>query len=232
MIKVLVLSHKRARENGPRLARFIFHKIYRMYSDINKKEEINAAMLLTRMSEHKEANKVNKYRKDSHDNDDNNQPILKKMTTPSDLNDIQPRTTQVWDCDKIGVDRNEIWSNIICTYMFFQSERMCKVQTGERAQFWCTLLFFTQAGGQCFMPPIIVHQAKEYSQDIRFNTLLEWIVHHTPSGYMDRDGWQKSMIQLFNMWGASPVNNHIMFFDGHDSHFEDGTLRQMMCKNV
>ena len=43
------------------------------------------------------------------------------MIIPSDINDIQPRATQVW----------------------------------------CTLIVFTQAGGKWFMPPIIVHQAKE-----------------------------------------------------------------------
>ena len=76
MIIVLVLRHKRAKKSDPRLAWFMLHKIYLMYSDINNKEERNVAMLLTSMSEHEEANKVNKELKDSGDNDDNNQPIL------------------------------------------------------------------------------------------------------------------------------------------------------------
>ena len=54
----------------------MFHNIYRMYSDINNKYEINVAMLLTSISEHEEDNKFNKELKDSGDNDDNNQPIL------------------------------------------------------------------------------------------------------------------------------------------------------------
>ena len=58
MIKVLGLIHKREKQSYPRLAWFMSHKIYRMYSDIKKKEEINAAMLLRSMSEHEEANKV------------------------------------------------------------------------------------------------------------------------------------------------------------------------------
>ena len=49
---------------------------------------------------------------------------------------------------------------------------------------------------------------------------------------MDRYGWLKSTTQLSNVWGASPDNNQIMFFDGHRSHFDDGALRQMMCKNT
>ena len=60
MIQVLGLSHKRAKQSDPRIAWFIFHNIYYMYSDIKNKEDINSAMLLTSMSEHKESNKVNK----------------------------------------------------------------------------------------------------------------------------------------------------------------------------
>ena len=82
------------------------------------------------------------------------------------------------------------------------------------------------------MSPIIVHQAKDYSKDLYYNVPLGWIVYHTPSGYMDREKLIKSMTQLSNVCGASPVNNQILFFDGHDSHFEDGALRKLMCKNI
>ena len=46
---------------------------------------------------------------------------------------------------------------------------MWKLQTGEQEPLWCTLLVFTRANGKCFMPPIIVHQAKEYSKDLHLN---------------------------------------------------------------
>ena len=82
------------------------------------------------------------------------------------------------------------------------------------------------------MPPIIVHQAKNYSQDPHCSIPLYQIFHHTPSGYMDRDGWIKSMTQFSNVCSASPFKNQIMLFDGHDSHFNDGSLRKMMCKNI
>ena len=49
---------------------------------------------------------------------------------------------------------------------------------------------------------------------------------------MDRDGWLKAMNQFSNLCSAFPVNNHILFFDGHDSHFNNGALREMMCKNI
>ena len=82
------------------------------------------------------------------------------------------------------------------------------------------------------MPPVVVHQAEEYSQDLHHNIPLDWAVHHTPSGYMDRDGWLKAMIQFSNIFGESPVKNKILFFDGHDSHFDDRSLTQMQMKNI
>ena len=82
------------------------------------------------------------------------------------------------------------------------------------------------------MPPIIVHQTKDYSKYIHYSVPLEWIVHHTPSGYMYIDGWPKSMTQLSNICGASPSNNQILLFDGYESNFDDGTLRQMIFKNI
>ena len=109
---------------------------------------------------------------------------------------------------------------------------MWKVQTGERAPFWCTLLVFTRAGGKFFMPPVIVHQAKEYSQDLHHNIPLDWTVHHTSYVYMDRYGWLKAMTQLSNIYGASPVNNQIFFFNGHNSHFDNRALTQMQSKNI
>ena len=38
----------------------MFYKIYNMYSDIKNKEENNAFLMLTRMSDHKDINKVSK----------------------------------------------------------------------------------------------------------------------------------------------------------------------------
>ena len=40
------------------------------------------------------------------------------------------------------------------------------------------------------------------------------------------------MNQLSNVCGDSPVNNQILFFDGHGSHFDYFELRKMMCKKI
>ena len=82
------------------------------------------------------------------------------------------------------------------------------------------------------MPNIIVHQDKDYSQDIHYNVPLDWIVHHTPYGYMDRYGWLKSTHQFSNVCGTYPFKNQKLLFDGHGSHFDYSTLRQMTCKNI
>ena len=40
------------------------------------------------------------------------------------------------------------------------------------------------------------------------------------------------MYQLYNICGASPVNNQIFFFDGHDSHFDDLARIHMDHQNI
>ena len=40
------------------------------------------------------------------------------------------------------------------------------------------------------------------------------------------------MTQFSKVCGAYPVNNQILFFDGSDSHFDDGALRKIMWKNI
>ena len=40
------------------------------------------------------------------------------------------------------------------------------------------------------------------------------------------------MSQLFNICSASPVNNQILFFDGHDIHLDNCAITQMQSKNI
>ena len=60
MIKVSGLIHKRSNKSDNRLARLMLQNIYLMNFYIEKKEEMNAAMLLASISEHGKSNKVNK----------------------------------------------------------------------------------------------------------------------------------------------------------------------------
>ena len=82
------------------------------------------------------------------------------------------------------------------------------------------------------MTSVIVHQDKEYSQDLHHKIPLDWKVHHTPYGYMYRDGYLKAIVQFSTICGAYPVKNQILFFDGHDSHFDDRALTEMKNKNI
>ena len=189
-------------------------------------------MLLTSSSDHKDINKVSETRVKSHANHQNEFNLQVRTIVPPDLNHIQPRAPQVWNCDKIGLEPNCKWRKVVCTYRNFQGKMMRKVQTGEIAPFWCTLLVFTRADGKFFMPPVIFHQDKESSQNLHHNIPLDWTVHHTSSSYMYRDGCLKAMNQLSNICGANPINNQILFFDGHDSQFDDRALTKMKIKNI
>ena len=90
----------------------MFHKIHHMYSDIKNKEEINVALLLTSMSDNEDINKVSETKVNSHDN--HHRTII-----PPDLHQIQPRATQVCNCDEIGFDPNGKWRKVVFTYKYF-----------------------------------------------------------------------------------------------------------------
>ena len=77
-----------------------------MYSDIKNKEEINAALLVTSMSDHEDINKVSTTTVNSHENYHNKYPFQLRTIVPPDLHQIQPRATQVWNCDEIGLGPN------------------------------------------------------------------------------------------------------------------------------
>jgi hypothetical protein len=68
--------------------------------------------------------------------------------------------------------------------------------------------------------------------DLIYGIPSNWIVHCTPSGYMDRDGWFKSIIRFSAQYGNDPFNPQFLFFDGHDSHFDADSFDYMHTKNI
>ena len=81
------------------------------------------------------------------------------ITVPEDLKEIEPWPYQIWNFDKIGFYPNGSWIKVVCTYKFFTRYRIWRIQTGDRRPFWCTDIIFARADVQCFMSPMIVHQA-------------------------------------------------------------------------
>jgi len=112
----------------------------------------------------------------------------------------------------------------VCTYKWCQLDRIWKTVEGEHAPFWVTILFYTRADGQVFIPPTIVHQGSEWTSDMGMNLPDNWIVHSTPSGYMDRDGFTKTCKNFVRLSGSSKTNPQFNFFDGHDSHWAPDAL--------
>ena len=127
----------------------------------------------------------------------NHQDVLKKLKSKDQLTLIQmkkcwwlhrqrqkvlmgfpidlPRPSQVYNCDEIGFDPNISWIRVVCTYKFFTGKRICKPQTRQRDPFWCTALIFTRADGQCFMSPVIVHRAENYTYRLHWNLPSDWL---------------------------------------------------------
>ena len=105
----------------------MFHKIYHIYSDIKNKEEINASFLITSVSDHKEMNKVSKTTVNLHANHQNEFTFQLRTILPTNIHQIQPRSTQVCNCDEIGFEPNGKYHKFLCAYKFFQGERIWKL---------------------------------------------------------------------------------------------------------
>ena len=101
------------------------------------------------------------------------------------LQSIQPRDSQLWNCDQFGFWPNWNWYKVVCTYKIFAGLRMWISKTGERAPFCCNVLTFTIADGQFSMQPVVIYQASEYSQYFHLNNPMDLKVHHTPARYTD-----------------------------------------------
>ena len=89
---------------------------------ITNKEQTNADFLLTIISYHRYMNKASKTTVNAHDNYQNEFPLQVRMIVPPELHQIQPIATQVWNCDKIGLDPNVKWRKVVCTYKYFKGK--------------------------------------------------------------------------------------------------------------
>ena len=155
-----IIINNRVRHSDPSLSCLMFHKIAQMYRYIREQESEESTELIINLSDN-----INSK------NASLSSPITSKIsiqqptmtldpkTVPEDLEEIQPPPSQVWNCDEIGFDPNRSRLRFFCTYKFFTGKHIRKSQTGERSPFWCTALVFTRADGQCFITPVIFHQA-------------------------------------------------------------------------
>ena len=89
-------------------------------------------------------------------------------------------------------------------------------------------LVFKRADGQCFIPPTIEHKSANLSGAHAINLPTNWILHSTPSGYMDHDGWLKTAYAFVRLCGANSMNPQFLFIDGHDSHWDSDALEFFM----
>ena len=75
-----------------------------------------------------------------------------------------------------------------------------------------------------------MHQSTHNTQDIHYNIPSDWVFHNSPSVYMDRDGWHKSMAHFSSMCFSSHLNSQVLFYDGHGIHFDNRSLN-MICRH-
>lgn len=135
----------------------------------------------------------------------------------------RPDAHQIWDGDEIGMNPHG-HKGKQCFTAFFR-RMIVRVVGGEggKAPFWVTFFFWTRADGQFPVPPCVVHQAAKWSKFLSLNLPGDWCVHHSPSGYMDRDGWFKVAVHFQKFCG--PIRPQYLYFDAHDSHWDSDSLK-------
>ena len=82
------------------------------------------------------------------------------------------------------------------------------------------------------MTHVIVHQAENYTQDLHWNLYSDWLVHNMPWGYMERDGCIKEMSLFSRTCGYSKLNPQVLFFDDHESHFDDRATHLLQSHHI
>ena len=70
-------------------------------------------------------------------------------------------------------------------------------------------------------PLMVVNQITHYTQDIHYYIPSDWVVHNSTSGYMNCNGWHKSMAHLPFMCCSSTLYPQVIFYDRYDSHVDD-----------
>ena len=89
---------------------------------------------------------------------------------------------------------------------------------------------FTHTDRYCLIHLAMVHRSTHYTQDIHYNIPSDFLVHNSPSEYMDYDGWNKYTAFFASMCCSSPINTQVLFYDGNDRHFENRELK-ILCSH-
>ena len=129
-IKVRGIGHKRAKQRGPRLAWIMIHKIVNVYRDVQKEENLHCQSLVasvdnivdgerqdtgmvrnsndtTNMERNAdEIESTTPYLRNEITKDETRKTLAELTILPTDLAEIQPRSSQVWNCGEIGIDPN------------------------------------------------------------------------------------------------------------------------------
>ena len=111
-------------------------------------------------------------------------------------------------------------------------DRVRRNHTGKRSQLCCKTLISSCDDGNCFIPPVLVHQSTHYTQDLHYKIPHDWVVHHSPSRYMDCDRWHKYMAHFSSIFCSSTLNPQLLLYDFHSIHFDDGEFNILWSHHI
>jgi hypothetical protein len=147
-----------------------------------------------------------------------------------------PNTDQVNNGDEIGFDPNGKFSRTLHYCPEGKPPpRSFRLHKGERAPFWATMFYWSKATGAHPCLPVIVHQGEE-GDTIRADYLdglsKDWVVHATPSWYMDQKGFALVCHSLVQHCQARMGYHKLLYVDGHEIHWCSQCLRFLRDRHI
>lgn len=145
-----------------------------------------------------------------------------------------PGAHQVWNVDEMGLPPNG--DGYAATFTLGHGAlRGFRSVYGEKSPYWASILFASRADGQLHIPPTVVHQgASTTTLPLSFakNLMDDGVIHASPSGYMDQDGFRKFAVHFVAFSGAKPGNFQYLYLDGHESHWDSEALAYLLNNSV
>mmetsp|Transcript_56626 Transcript_56626/g.115928 ORF Transcript_56626/g.115928 Transcript_56626/m.115928 type:complete len:553 (-) Transcript_56626:8-1666(-) len=153
----------------------------------------------------------------------------------------EPEAEQIWNGDEVGFYPIGQWNSTLC---FRWDSPGYTITPNERAPFWASVFFWTRADGVVGMvPPTVIHQGEsgvvcysnvtvgECDDSGNLQSLPgSWLVHQSPSGYNDREGFMR--IARHFVAHCGPRRPQYIFVDGHDSHWCPYALQFLLINLV
>lgn len=147
----------------------------------------------------------------------------------------EPGPGNVWNFDETGFG-GDTGSLARFTIGAAKDERRFALVSSEHNLLWVTAAFAVSATGK-LGPQILIHKGgsdSSFPANFAMNLAAtqNWLLEATSSGYMSKRIFRVWATKFVECCAPTPGNGHILFIDGHDSHFEPTALKYLYDQGI